>query len=122
MIMYLIIMMYSYTLIVGQLIFGAPDPLAPPAAVPSPRGSKGRKGKRASLIKSLDAIKGKSLKSAPIWKSMDENRDQIGFGPVRMNGLTRPNILSVKSIKVNTSGTLVCRLGYPTNLTTIMLP
>ena len=45
---------------------------------------------------------------------MDENRDQIGFGPVRMNGLTRPNIMSVQSIKYNTSGNaLLCSIFNP---------
>ena len=48
---------------------------------------------------------------------MDENRDLIGFGPVRMNGLTRPNIMSVQSIKYNTSGNaLLCSIFNPSSL------
>ena len=88
----------------------AQRPLTAPAMMSSPRGSKGKKGNKAkkagsaTLLKPLDIIKGKAMKTGAIRKSMDENRDQIGFGPVRMNGLTRPNILSVQSIKYNTSG------------------
>ena len=81
-----------------------------PAMVSSPRGSKGKMGKEAKKagsatpLKPLDIIKGKTMRIGAIRKSMDENRDQIGFGPVRMNGLTRPNSLSVQSIKYNPSG------------------
>ena len=80
--------------------------------VDSPRGSKGKKSKAKktgvtkSLLKPLDFIKGKTHKSGVTRKSIDENRNQVGFGPVRMNGLTRPNILSVQSIKYNASGML----------------
>ena len=42
---------------------------------------------------------------SPVLKRCNAKRDQIGHGPIRMNGISRPNVLSVQSINYNSAGT-----------------
>ena len=115
----------------SQLMFGESEPEAVrrPASAPAPSSSglprtSHKKDKTCNTNNDNNNIDTKPLRkkkkskqstakgaetaaggSSPVLKRCNAKRDQIGHGPIRMNGISRPNVLSVQSINYNSAGT-----------------
>lgn len=53
---------------------------------------------------------------SPVLKRCNAKRDQVGHGPIRMNGISRPNVLSVQSsLNYNTIGKVATTIFMSAN-------
>eukprot|EP01036_Dinobryon_divergens_P026243 gene26244-34865_t len=120
-----------------QLMFGESEPEAArrPASAPAASSSdplrktnnkksssKDKNGKLLKKKKTFSSSSKENLKKdivdaaggSPVLKRCNAKRDQIGHGPIRMNGISRPNVLSVQS-SLNYNSTAPDIPSWPTS-------